>query len=100
MQAVHLCVEPGFAGNHGDIQEEIGNTWVGFVGPGIANRGVDSTTWTDHSNLRPTILALAGLSDDYHHDGRVLLSRRSRPTPPRPSCGHRSRSDWPRRTSN
>ena len=37
------------------------------------NRGVDSTTWTDHTNLRPTILALTGLSDDYVHDGRVLV---------------------------
>src|SRR5665213_3472750 len=66
------CVSPGFAWNHGDIQQEIGNTWVGFVGPGIATRGVDSHTWTDHTNLRPTILALAGLKDDYVHDGRVI----------------------------
>jgi hypothetical protein len=68
----HLCVTPGFAWNHGDIQEEIGNTWAGFVGPGIEHHGVDSSTWTDHTNLRPTILALAGLKDDYRHDGRVL----------------------------
>ncbi len=67
------CVSPGFAWNHGDIQDEIGNTWAAFVGPGVANRGVDSTTWTDHTNLRPTILALTGLSDDYVHDGRVLV---------------------------
>jgi hypothetical protein len=67
------CVSPGFAWNHGDIQEEIGNTWVGLVGPGIATRGVDAKTWTDHTNLRPTILSLAGLKDDYVSDGRVLL---------------------------
>jgi hypothetical protein len=70
---VHLCAVPSFAWNHGDVQEEIGNTWAGFVGPGVAARGVDSTTWTDHTNLRPTILALAGLKDDYAHDGRVLV---------------------------
>ena len=69
---VHLCAVPGFAWNHGDVQQEIGNTWVGLVGPGVANHGIDSQTWTDHTNLRPTILALAGLKDDYGHDGRVL----------------------------
>jgi hypothetical protein len=70
---VHLCAVPSFAWNHGDVQQEIGNTWAGIVGPGVANRGVDSQTWTDHTNLRPTILALTGLSDDYAHDGRVLV---------------------------
>jgi hypothetical protein len=55
------------------VQQEIGNTWAGFVGPGVAHRGIDSQTWTDHTNLRPTILALAGLKDDYQHDGRVLV---------------------------
>ncbi len=67
------CVAPGFAWNHGDVQEEIGNTWVGIAGPGVVSHGVDAKTWTDHTNLRPTILALAGLKDDYLHDGRVLL---------------------------
>ena len=70
---VHLCAVPSFAWNHGDVQEEIGNTWAGFVGPGVAHRGIDSQTWTDHTNLRPTILALTGLKDDYQHDGRVLV---------------------------
>ena len=67
------CVTPGFAWNHGDVQEEIGNTWVGFVGPGVESNGVDSSTWTDHTNVRPTILELLGLHDDYVHDGRVLI---------------------------
>jgi len=60
-----------FAWNHGDIQDEIASTWVGYVGPGIANIGIDSTTWSDHTDVRPTILELAGLKDDYVHDGRV-----------------------------
>jgi hypothetical protein len=67
------CVGPSFAWNHGDIQDEIGNTWVGMVGPGIDPKGVDSSTWTDHTNLRPTILELTGLHDDYTDDGRVLV---------------------------
>jgi hypothetical protein len=66
------CVAPGFAWNHGDIQDEIANTWVGFVGPGIAGHGSDDKTWTDHANVRPTMLAVLGLKDDYVHDGRVL----------------------------
>jgi len=66
------CVSPSFAWNHGDIQEEIGNTWVGMVGPGVGSNGVNSTTWTDHTNLRPTIMALTGLKDDYTEDGVVL----------------------------
>jgi hypothetical protein len=76
------CVAPGFAWNHGDIQEEIGNTWVGFVGPGIAVKGVDSKTWTDHTNVRPTIMALTGLKDDYVTDGRVLYEAASSHTGP------------------
>jgi hypothetical protein len=70
---IPVCVNPAFAWNHGDVQEEIGNTWLGVVGPGIEKRQVDSTTWTDHTNVRPTVLALAGLSDDYTEDGRVLV---------------------------
>jgi hypothetical protein len=68
-----LCVTPGFAWNHGDIQQEIGNTWVGMVGPGVANNGIDANTWTDHTNVRPTILSLLGLHDDYTDDGHVLV---------------------------
>ncbi len=66
------CVNPGFAWNHGDSQDEIGNTWFGMVGPGVARNGVDSKTWTDHVDLRPTINALLGLQDNYLDDGRVV----------------------------
>jgi hypothetical protein len=67
------CANSAYAWNHGDDQSQIGNTWVGFVGPGVASNGVDSTTWTDHTNVRPTILALTGLKDDYEEDGHVLV---------------------------
>jgi hypothetical protein len=72
---LNVCVTSGFAWNHGDIQQEIGNTWVGIVGPGVVHKGsgIDSTTWTDHTNLRPTILSLVGLKDDYTDDGHVLV---------------------------
>ncbi|HEV2461382.1 MAG TPA: hypothetical protein VGS80_23765, partial [Ktedonobacterales bacterium] len=69
------CVteQPGFAWNHGDFQSDITTTWLGMVGPGVPNLGVDSTTWSDHTDVRPTVLSLVGLKDDYAHDGRVLL---------------------------
>ena len=61
-----------FAWNHGDIQNEIATTWVGYVGQGVEDSGIDRKTWSDHSDVRPTILNLVGLKDDYVHDGRVL----------------------------
>ena len=62
-----------YAYNHGGVAPEINTTWVGFVGPGVQNNGVDSTTWSDHTDIRPTILYLTGLTDDYPSDGRVLV---------------------------
>jgi hypothetical protein len=67
------CIDPKFAWSHGDIQPEIATNWLGLVGPGVEQRGIDARTWTDHTNVRPTILALAGLKDDYLNDGRVLI---------------------------
>ena len=65
-------MNPGFAWNHGDVQDEIGNTWFGMVGPGIDNNGVDTKTWTDHVDLRATMNTLLGLRDNYVDDGRVV----------------------------
>jgi hypothetical protein len=67
-----VCVNPGFAWNHGDVQQEIGTTWLGVVGPGVNSAGIDTTTWSDHPDIRPTINALIGLSDSYQDDGRVI----------------------------
>ncbi len=63
---------PGYAWNHGGVAPEINTTWVGFVGPGVRKDGIDYSTWTDETDIRPTILLLTGLQDDYVHDGRVL----------------------------
>jgi hypothetical protein len=65
------CIGTAFAWNHGDIQTEIGSTWAGYVGPGVANLP-DQMVFTDHVDLRPTINALLGLSDTYESDGRVV----------------------------
>ncbi len=78
------CVteNPGFAWNHGDVQPEITTTWLGMVGPGIEHRGVDRRTWSDHTDIRPTLMVLLGLKDDYSHDGRALteaFTGRARP---------------------
>lgn len=93
---------PGFAWNHGDVQPEITTTWLGMVGPGVdgssrsddnkdkdssdndnhsfgksndddKNKGIDSKTWSDHTDIRPTMMMLLGLKDDYSHDGRALV---------------------------
>ena len=93
------CVtqNPGFAWDHGDYAAEIDTNYVGFVGPGIKSLGVDGSapsagpssagpdsgqttvpgsgttgTWVDETDVRPTLLYLAGLRDDYRSDGRVI----------------------------
>jgi hypothetical protein len=63
---------PKFAWNHGDVHPEITTTWLGMVGPGVARIGVDSTTWSDHTDIRPSLMVLLGLKDDYSSDGRAL----------------------------
>ena len=63
---------PGFAWNHGDVQSDITTTWLGMVGPGVDHLGVDNSVWSDHTDIRPTIMVLTGLQDDYGHDGRAL----------------------------
>jgi arylsulfatase A-like enzyme len=66
---------PGFAWDHGDVQPEITTTWLGVVGPGVDQAGVDSTTWSDHTDVRPTMLTFLGLKDDYSHEGRALVEK-------------------------
>jgi len=86
-----------FAYEHGDYAAEINTNWLGMVGPGVKNLGLDGTaadagpssagadsgqvtvpgsgttgTWVDETDIRPTIMYLTGLKDDYEHDGRVI----------------------------
>src|SRR5262249_10921241 len=84
-------INAAFAWDHGYYAPEIDITWLGMVGPGIANHGLDGPppstvrdpsqtvpessqvgTWSDHTDIRPTMLALLGLDDSYVDDGRVL----------------------------
>jgi hypothetical protein len=66
------CINPLFAWNHGDIQPEIANTWLGFVGPGIKTLGETGDVWTDHTDVRPTMLVDLGLPTSYDNDGRAI----------------------------
>jgi hypothetical protein len=62
-----------FAWNHGGVQPEVASTWLGMVGPGVAkNAKVGGDFFSDHTDLRPTMLTLTGLKDSYVSDGRVL----------------------------
>ena len=95
----------GFAWDHGYYLPEIDNSWLGIVGPGVAHKGVDGRsaadgpssadgansdpklvtqsddpgTWGDETDMRPTLLALVGLKDDYVDDGRVLVEDLTNP---------------------
>jgi hypothetical protein len=100
------CVQQStaFAYDHGDYAPEINTNWVGFAGPGVQRLGLDGSgpadgpssagansgqgtvpnegttgTWADETDIRPTVLYLVGLRDDYVHDGRVLTPILARP---------------------
>ena len=86
-----------FAYDHGDYAAEINTNYLGLVGPEVANLGLDGSaanagpnsagpnsgqttvpgsgttgTWLDETDIRPTVLYLLGLHDDYMSDGRVI----------------------------
>jgi len=85
-----------FAWNHGYYSPDIDITWSSFVGPGVKRSGIDGPspaespavmapdggglvpdfstrgTWADETDIRPTMLYAAGLTDDYVMDGRVI----------------------------
>jgi hypothetical protein len=90
-------VDDEYAWDHGDYAAEIDTNYVGFVGPGVAHLGLDGSNasegpnsagpnsgqetvpeentkgpWTDETDIRPTLMYLTGLRDDYEHDGRVI----------------------------
>jgi len=66
------CLNDSFAWIHGDYSNDIGQTWLGLAGPGVKDGGIDDTTWTDHTDIVPTMMYLLGLSTDYQPDGRAI----------------------------
>ena len=100
------CVtqDTGFAWDHGDYAAEINTNYIGLVGPGVKHLGLDGSgpadgpnsagpnsgqievvnsgttgTWADETDVRPTLMYLTGLKDDYEHDGRVITQVLSAP---------------------
>jgi hypothetical protein len=92
-----VAIDPTNGWDHGDYAAEINTNWVGFVGPGVKHLGLDGPTpaasansagpdsgqvtvvqahtpgtWIDETDIRPTMLYLTGLRDDYTEDGRVI----------------------------
>jgi hypothetical protein len=78
-----------FAWNHGDVQKEIGQTWVGYVGVGVANQP-DQMAFTDHTDLKATIDALLGLRDSYRIDGRAATEAMTAAAVPPAIAGERA----------
>jgi hypothetical protein len=62
-------VNPGFAWNHGGDQPEVDTTWLGYVGATVRHLGQTNAVWTDHTDVRPTMLSILGLHSDYVQDG-------------------------------
>jgi hypothetical protein len=93
----------GFAYDHGYYSPNIDITWVAMAGPGVANNGVDGPgptggneaqdpnstrtvpeasthgTWVEEADIRPTLLYLLGLKDDYESDGHVIVPALTNP---------------------
>ncbi len=67
------AINPSFVWTSGDIQRIAGDSWFGIVGPGVTHLGQTTDIRSHHADLRPTMLALLGLSDSYAHDGAVLV---------------------------
>jgi hypothetical protein len=92
-----VCQSTGFAWDHGDYAAEINTNYAAFAGPGVRQLGLDGPTssegpssagassgqivvsdqhlpgpWVDETDIRPTLLYLTGLRDDYESDGRVI----------------------------
>jgi arylsulfatase A-like enzyme len=68
----NVGVNPAFAWNHGGVAPEINTTFLALAGPGVQNKGVTNSVWSDHTDIRPTLLGLLGLRDDYRSQGRAL----------------------------
>ena len=94
----------GFAYDHGYYSPNIDITWVGMVGPGVVHNGIDGPgpaggnesqdpnsthtvpeastngTWVEETDIRPTLLYLTGLHDDYQSDGHVITQALASPS--------------------
>ena len=91
-----VSINNGFAYDHGYYSPNIDVTWAAIAGRGVAVNGIDGPTpaegnqasdpeanntvpqastkgtWVEEADIRPTMLNLLGLSDDYQSDGHVI----------------------------
>jgi hypothetical protein len=67
-------VGPAFAWNHGGDQPEVDTTWLGMVGPTVKKLGQTGAVWSDHTDIRPTMLSMLGLGSDYQQDGGAVAN--------------------------
>jgi hypothetical protein len=98
----NVSINSSFAYDHGYYSPNIDVTWAAMTGPGVARRGVDGPqpaegnqahdpesnntvpeasrqgTWVEEADIRPTMLYLTGLRDDYQSDGHVIGQALSR----------------------
>jgi hypothetical protein len=70
-----LCaaINPDFPWARDDVRPNAATSWFGMTGPGVADLGQTADLFSRHADLRPTMLALLGLTDSYAHDGAVLV---------------------------
>jgi hypothetical protein len=97
-------ITSAYSWNHGYYSPNIDIIWSSFVGPHVARRGVDGPgpgggneasdpnstntvpqasrrgTWVEETDVRPTLLRLVGLRDDYRSDGEVISQALARPS--------------------
>jgi hypothetical protein len=100
----NMSINSSYGWNHGYYSPNIDITWGAFVGPGVAHRGVDGPqpsggneasdpnstrtvpqasrtgTYVDEVDLRPTLMRLVGLNDDYPTDGTIVNQVLTGPT--------------------
>src|SRR3954464_1795385 len=91
-----VSIFSNFAYDHGYYSPNIDVTWVGLAGKGVKVNGLDGPepdqgnqpsdpesthtvpqasqvgTWVEETDIRPTMLYLLGLKDDYKSDGHVI----------------------------
>ena len=92
----NVSIFSNFAYDHGYYSPNIDITWAAMAGKGVAVNGVDGPappdgnqpsdpeslntvpeasgvgTWVEEADIRPTMLYLLGLHDDYQTDGQVI----------------------------
>src|SRR5262249_41249186 len=100
----NVAINSGFAYDHGYYSPNVDITWAAIAGPGVAVDGVDGPgptggnesqdpnslhtvpeastqgTWVEEADLRPTLMYLTGLHDDYQTDGEVISQALTSPS--------------------